>query len=97
MNRQLGVKRLYSLGDFKNITFDDILTEVPQELAFDTTFVNQVKFLQLISIEIAFRRYVKMMEEYPLSGEGRMIEALEDLRQETINSIQEIINGDTEA
>ena len=97
MNRQLGVKRLYSLGDFKNITFDDILTEVSQELAFDTTFVNQVKFLQLVSIEIAFRRYVKMMEEYPLSGEGRMIEALEDLRQETINSIQEIINGDTEA
>ncbi len=97
MNRQIGIKRLYSLGDFKNITFDDVMTEVPQEFALDTVFVSQVKFLQLISIEIAFRRYVKIMEDFPLAGGEEMVKALEELRQDTVDSIQEILNGDTEA
>jgi len=97
MNRTVGIKRLYSLGDYKNVTFDDIFTEVPAELAFNTEFVGQIKFLQVVSIEIAFRKYLDIMENYPLMGEQRMVEALEQLRQDTINSIQEIINGNTEA
>ena len=91
------MKRLYSLGDFKNITFDDIITEVPAEMMFDAPLMGQIKFLQLISVEIAFRRYLKMMEEYPLSTEQKAVEALEQLRQDTVDSIQEIINGYTEA
>ena len=97
MNRQIGVKRLYSLGDYKNITFDDIYTDVPSELAFNTDLVGQIKLLQVISIEIAFREYLNIVEKYPLSGEQRMVEALEKLRQDTIDSIKEIINGETEA
>jgi len=97
MNREIGIKRLYSLGDFKNITFEDVMTEVPQEFVLDTTFVSQVKFLQLVSIEIAFRRYVKIMEDFPLTGGEEMVAALEELRQNTIDSIQEILNGNTEA
>ena len=97
MNREIGVKRLYSLGDYKNITFDDIFTNVPAELAFNADLVGQIKFLQVVSVEIAFRKYLNIMEDYPLMGEQRMVEALEQLRQDTINSIQEIINGNTEA
>lgn len=97
MNRQIGVKRLYSLGDYKNITFDDIMTEVPEQLAFDAELVSQIKFLQLISIEEAFRKYIRLMEKYPLTGEDHMIDALEKLRQDTIKSIQSILpNGHTE-
>lgn len=97
VNRQVGVRRLYSLGDFKNVTFDDVYTDVPTDLAFDPDLVGQIKFLQVVSIEIAFRKYLNIMEKYPLTGEQRMVEALEQLRQDTINSIQEIINGKTEA
>lgn len=88
---------MYSLGDYKNITFDDVFNEVPSELAFDADLIGEVKFLQVVSTEIAFRRYVNLCEKYPLTGENRMVEALEKLRQDTINSIQEIINGNMEA
>ena len=97
MERQIGIKRLYSLGDFRNITFDDVISNVPSELLFDATLVGQIKFLQLISIELAFRRYLNMMEKFPLTTEQRSIEALEQIRQKTVDSIQEIINGHTEA
>lgn len=96
MNREIGVKRLFSLGDYKNITFDDIFTEVPQELMFDVNLVGQIKYLQLLSIEVAFRKYLKVMEDIPLNAEDRGVKELEKLRQDTIQSIKSIINGKTE-
>lgn len=97
MNREIGVKRLYSLGDYKNITFDDIITEVPQELMFDVELVSQIKYLQLLSVEQAFRRYLQIMEEIPLNAEDRGVKELEKIRQDTIKSIKTILNGKTEA
>lgn len=97
MNREIGVKRLYALGDYKNITFDDIIVEVPEELMFDVELVGQIKYLQLLSVEVAFRRYLKIMEKIPLSAEGRGVEELEKIRQDTIKSIKTLLNGNTEA
>jgi len=97
MNREVGIHRLYSLGDFKNITFNDIITEVPNELMFDVELVGQIKYLQLLSIEIGFRKYLKIMEEVPLNAEDRGIQALEKIRQDTITSIKTILNGNLEA
>lgn len=97
MNREIGIKRLYSLGDYKNITFDDVITEVPDEIMFDVELVGQIKYLQLLSMEVAFRRYLKIMEEFPLSAEGRGVEELEKIRQDTIKSIKTLLNGNTEA
>ena len=97
MNREIGVKRLYSLGDYKNITFDDIVTEVPQELIFDVELVGQIKYLQLLSVEVAFRKYLKIMEDIPLNAEDRGVEELEKIRQDTVKSIKSLLNGKTEA
>jgi hypothetical protein len=97
MNREIGVKRLYSLGDYKNITFDDIIVEVPSELMFDTELVSQIKFLQLVSVEVAFRKYLNIMEQFPLTAEERGVVELEKIRQDTVNSIKTILNGKTEA
>ena len=97
MERQIGIKRLYALGDYKNITFDDNIVDVPSELMFDVELVGQIKYLQLLSVEVAFRRYLKVMEKIPLSAEGRGVEELEKMRQNTIKSIKTLINGNTEA
>lgn len=98
MKREIGTERLYSLGDFKNIKFMDIIVEVPQEFITNDGLVNEVRFLQLVSIELAFRRYMRLMEEVPLAWGQKSIEALEAIRQDTIKSITSLLeNGDTEA
>jgi hypothetical protein len=98
MKREIGTERLYSLGDFKNIKFMDIIIEVPQELVMNDNLINEVKFLQLVSIELAFRRYMRLMEEVPLAWGQKSIEALEKIRQDTIKTITSLLkNGDTEA
>ena len=97
MNREIGVKRLYSLGDYKNITFDDLITEVPEELIFDVELVGQIKYLQLLSVEVAFRKYLQIMEDIPLNAEDRGVVELEKIRQDTIKSIKTLLNGKTEA
>ncbi len=98
MKREIGTERLYSLGDFKNIKFMDIIVDVPDELALENGLVAEIKFLQLVSIELAFRRYMRLMEEVPLAWGQKSIEALEQIRQDTINTITSLMkNGDTEA
>ena len=97
MKREIGTERLYSLGDFKNIKFMDIIVELPEKLVLHDALVNEVKFLQLVSIELAFRRYMRLMEEVPLAWGQEAIEALEKIRQDTINTITSLLqNGDTE-
>ncbi len=98
MKREIGAERLYSLGDFKNLKFMDIIVEVPQELVLNDELIGEVRFLQLVSIELAFRRYMRLMEEVPLAWGQKSIEALEQIRQDTIKTITSLLkNGDTEA
>jgi len=98
MKREIGTERLYSLGDFKNIKFMDIIVDMPEAFVEDHALVGEVKFLQLVSIELAFRRYMRLMEEVPLAWGQKSIEALEQIRQDTINSITSLLeNTDMEA
>lgn len=97
MNREIATKRLYSLGDFKNITFDDVVSDVSEELMFDKDFVSNVKFLQLVTIELAYKRYLQLVEEVPYSMPVEdAIEILENKKQETMTLLKNIVNGDTE-
>jgi hypothetical protein len=98
MKREIGVERLYSLGDFKNVKFFDSIIEVPEEFVFDQKLVGEIKFLQIISVELTFRRYMKLMEENPMAWGTKAIDSLEKMRQDTIDVIKESLkNGKTEA
>ena len=96
MNRVITTDRLYSLGDYRNIRFIDVIDDIPDELLLNKDFMSATRFLQLVSIEVAFRRYLKLMEDHPISTEQAAIEALDDIRQQTIESIKTITNGDLE-
>lgn len=98
MNRQIATKRLYSLGDYKNITFDDVITDVPTDLMFDQKLVGQIKFLQLVSVELAYRRYMDLASKVPYNmAPEEAIDILENMKHELITDIQKIVNGQLEA
>lgn len=87
MNRSLSTKRLYSVGNYNNITFEDTIDGIPEELALDRNFINLVRFAQLVEMESAYRKYIKLVEQIqslPID------QALADLEYNKVNTLQEI-------
>lgn len=89
MNRTLTTERLYSLGDFKNIKFIDTISDVPEEFVLDSALSNIIRYLQLVDIELAFRRYYQLAEKVGTLKVEETISILENLRQETLLNLKE--------
>lgn len=62
MKRNLGVERLYPLGDFKNIKFTSVLNDVPEELALNEEIVGNLFFIQSLTCDLAYRKYFAMLD-----------------------------------
>ena len=100
MERTLLTERLYSLGDFKNIKFNNTLTGIPEEVANNERAIGQMFFLQALSCEIAYRRYYDMIEkineEFVTVKNGRKVADTEAVmtflleeRQQTMKELYE--------
>ena len=98
MERTLRVKRLYSLGDYRNIEFEDFLVAIPDQLLFDEGFTSEAYYLQLVNVELAYRRYINLAAKYPHGmAVEEAIKGLEMERENTLKSLKAIKNGTTEA
>ena len=91
MARQLKIDRRYSLGDYKYITlFDEI--EIDADLALDNSIINKIRFLQILSMEVAYRKYLRLILEYPHTAKDveAGIKALEEMQVQELNSLKDI-------
>ncbi len=70
MNRTLGMERLYTLGDFKNIKVTDTITDIPVEFLTDVEVIGALRFLQLLQSDKTYLYYLES------SGALRRIETL---------------------
>lgn len=97
--RTLRTKRLYFLGDFRNIEFEDEF-ELPDDISGNHDIVGKVRELQILQIEKAFREYQKLQatKMIPLANDyDAMINMLTDMQEETYSELLELYNnGDTE-
>lgn len=102
MERSLYTERLYSLGDFKNIKFNNTLTGIPAEIANNPKAIELMFTQQFLSCEIAYRKYYDMMEkiseEYTVVRNGKKIadsqavlEFLQSEREQTMAELYEEI------
>ena len=77
MERNLDVERLYFLGDYKNIKFGNQLVNIPEKVAMNDKAVELLFLHQFLSCEIAYRRYVEMLDkisqEYSIVKNGKNI------------------------
>lgn len=97
MNGSIKTDRRYTLGEYKYTTMEDIIEDIPKELYLNTTFTSTVRFLQLLSFEIAYRKYVELVSKYPHTMDlSKAIEQLEELRDKELTALKVIINGDLE-
>jgi len=98
MQRHMRTKRIYFLGDYRNIEFEDQIDEIPAKLAVDDKFTGALRFVQLVNIELAYRKYLQLMSKVPHAmALEEAIAELESLRSEALDVIKTLINGDMES
>lgn len=96
MERESRIERLFTLGQYKNIKFDDAFLGIPESLAADPDFMSKLQLLQMIQIDIAYREYVGLQKNIAnLSLEDSMA-FLEETRGSIYDAIrQQIKNGNS--
>ncbi len=57
MKGNLGLERVFKLGDFKSMRVTSDVDDIPEELILDEEFVAQVRLLQLIEVDRAYYQY----------------------------------------
>jgi hypothetical protein len=94
MNGSIKTDRRYTLGDYKYATMEDYVTDIPDYLYFDSNFLSTLRFLQLLSFEIAYRRYVQLVSKFPHSMDiEQATKELEAIREKELVSIKALLNG----
>jgi hypothetical protein len=88
MNRTSQIDRLYPLGDYRNIRFSDTIADIPDKLAMDSEFMAAIRYLQMVEIEITFRRYIELTNKVGTIKFEEAMKILEDLRVETMGKIK---------
>ena len=98
-NRTLETERRYTLKDYEHIMVKDIL-ELQEDTALDSETVELVRYLQLLSIEKTYRKYILLREELSKKFPGvtsslDVVAYIEELQSDTLDQITKLFkNGD---
>jgi hypothetical protein len=95
MEQTIGVERLYTLGNYKNIKLSDIITNIPKELINNSSAQGLLRMLQFIRLDKSHIKYRILAENvYNISYEDALV-LLDNLEKDTIDSLKNILtNGE---
>lgn len=95
MKGTIRTDRRYTLGEYKHATMEDTIDGIDERLMLKPEFTSQVRFLQLVGFEIAYRKYILLMSKYPhtMVDIDKAVEALEALRDAEIKKLKLVMNG----
>ena len=57
MKRNLGLERVFRLGEFKSMRVTSDVLDIPEELALDEEFTALIRILQLVEVDRAYYQY----------------------------------------
>ncbi len=90
-SRNLSVERLYPLGDYKNIKFIDSINNIPYPLSLNNEFISLLSYLQIIEVEIMYRKYWELIKEVNTIKVEEAMEYLEKIRLDTMGQIKVLL------
>ena len=95
MKRKIGIERLYFLGQYKNIKFIDGYLEVPEEHSNNSTLVDRLYYILMVSVELAYRRYLELNQRMHGLELGEAISYLQEVQSDIYKDIQDLLtNGE---
>lgn len=65
MNRNLRVKRLWSMGQFNNVELFDEILDIPEKVALNPRAVELLYHLMIMEQELAHKRYLEVFKKHP--------------------------------
>lgn len=90
--RSIGIERLFSLGDFRNIKFVDTIVDIPEEVANNEKVIQALTLIQLARIEKSYFQYLKMLETTSkMVNRDEVIEYLASYSDEIYSKLFELI------
>jgi hypothetical protein len=93
MNRNLGIERVYSLGDYKSIRFLDFINEVPEEIAMNMDAVGLIRYLQLVGVDLAYTKYNMLLKQHTPMLEHERESFLTTEYANTMDELKQLINS----
>ena len=89
MKRNLGLERVFKLGDFKSMRVTSDVLDIPEELADDSLYVAWVRQLQLIEVDRIFYQYrVQAGELNEFENDKDRLTMLVEQEAQTVANIQ---------
>lgn len=95
MNRSIKYERLFPMGQYVNVKFSDEITDLPEAVCLNEDLMGKIRYLQMVDVEISYRVYLKLYEKaktLDLEELAKSMEFLETEKQETIRTIETILN-----
>jgi hypothetical protein len=89
MTRSLGIERVFNLGDYKSIRFNDFINNLPEKVALNNELVDSIRYLQLVNVELHYRQYVQLAKKIDKFGVN-MQEAIDFLQSEKATTLEDI-------
>ncbi len=98
MPRELKMERLHYLGDFRNVRFTDVISELPDDIAFNGELISALRWLQLMQSEKTFYRYLVLGSQYKDKNAEECLAIVSKLHEETLLELKELFkNGKIES
>jgi hypothetical protein len=95
MQRNLKMARIYKLGDFENLTVEDTVMDIPDNLALDETFLRKVQYIQMVRIESMAFKYYKLRQEFRTMTLEETLAILENTALELGDGLKEYLTVKT--
>jgi len=90
MKRSVTTTRLYSLGNYQNISFSDTIEDIPENVAFDNEAMKRLRSIQLFQIEKSYLKYFKLKETTHKLSTDEAMELIEELDVTSSKKFKEI-------
>ena len=91
MKRTVGVERSFKISDFNIVKPTEFLSDIPDKFALNDEFISKVRFIQLLGVELTFRKYLKLKTFVDAISLEDAIEFLEEQKAHTIDELKQII------
>lgn len=66
MNRNLKVKRLWSMGQFSNVELSDEITDIPENIAINPKAIALIYNMMVLQMESTYVNYLAIYKDNPV-------------------------------
>jgi len=92
MKRTITTERIYQVQPYETFKVTDAIIEIPEPHATNDDVYNLVRTLQFVGLELSYRRYLRLINEYIPDDIEEAIEVLEEFKNKYMAKLQNILN-----